>query len=143
MSDRGAGLLPVLGVGGVAAVEVVDVKPEESLQSTVADWLDLMSDRMDFVWFHVPGGGHMSVAMGRKRKRLGAKAGVPDIFVHYRGGLAMQIELKTEKGRLSKSQKEWQSRCEDLQIPHHVCRNLAQVQIWVNRYHRTSAGIPE
>lgn len=88
---------------------------EEFEQHVLAAWLD--SRRIDgwpLLWAHIPNGGHKSARMGARRKRMGARAGVPDvlIFDHPRG-YAFQgaaIELKRKDGKpsdVSASQTDW------------------------------------
>ena len=100
---------------------------EDELQISVAELLDLLAHGWKFMWYHVPGGGHMSVAMGAKRKRMGAKAGCPDIHIDMEGGRTFKIELKTEKGRMSEAQKEWKRNCKQLGIPYYICRSVDEV----------------
>lgn len=64
--------------------------------------------RLQFL-FHIPNetaGGQSWVIRNRQ---LGVKPGVPDLFypVPLHGYHGLFIELKTEKGRLSKEQKKW------------------------------------
>jgi len=76
--------------------------PEESLQRAVAAYLDLALPE-DACWTTIPAGGGGRVR-GAKLKGMGYKAGWPDLQIVYRGRLIC-IELKSEKGRLSKPQK--------------------------------------
>ena len=56
----------------------------------------------------IPNGGHRHIGVARKLKAEGTRAGIPDYTLYVsRGGYnALLIELKHEKGILSKSQKE-------------------------------------
>jgi len=100
---------------------------EEQLQRAVVDYLHLVS-RGRFRFFHIPGGGHISRAMGARRKRMGARAGAPDLILEIAGGRLIEIELKTGKGRLSKSQKAWQKESFELGVPYFVARSVDQVR---------------
>lgn len=66
--------------------------------------------------------------MGARRKRFGAKAGTPDIVIETQGGRVIEIELKTENGRLSKSQQARLRESWEMGIPYHICRSLEDVQ---------------
>jgi hypothetical protein len=91
------------------------VSPEESLQISVVQYLEWHS-RGRYRVLAIPNGGHMSAAMGARRKRMGAKAGAPDLLIQLHGGKCIEIELKTEKGRQSKSQRDWQAESERLGV---------------------------
>jgi len=104
------------------------VLTEEQLQRTIADYLNLMSRSGRFRWFHVPNGGHISRSLGARRKRMGARAGVPDILIETKGGKVIEIELKTDKGRLSRSQQEWQRESYHLGVPYFVVRSVEEME---------------
>lgn len=59
--------------------------------------------------FHIPNGGYRNAAEAVHFKRLGVKAGVPDLFLPHpsNGYHGLFIEMKSEKGRPSALQKEW------------------------------------
>ena len=84
------------------------IRREQELQKTVARYLDLALPK-DAVFFHCPNGGARSKAEAGIFKAMGVKAGVPDIFIIYRGRV-VAIELKSEKGRLTPAQKDMHSR---------------------------------
>jgi len=81
---------------------------EDKHQEALAQWLDLRGLR----WFHPPNGGQRNRIVAGKLKAQGVKAGVPDVIIttpvpnrpEVRG---VALELKTEKGRLSSSQRQW------------------------------------
>lgn len=70
----------------------------------VAEFLDL-SLPDDAVWWHTPNEGRRDAKTGAKLKRLGMRAGFPDICICYRGHL-YTIELKAPGGRLMDTQRE-------------------------------------
>lgn len=59
--------------------------------------------------FHIPNGGYRNAAEAVHFKRLGVKAGVPDLFLPFpsNGHHGLFIEMKSAKGRPSALQKEW------------------------------------
>lgn len=104
--------------------------PEDSLQITVAEHLD----RIGLDWFHVPNGGSRNVIEARKLKRMGIKAGVPDVLIfrpcwtpagRYIHGLA--IELKAGKNKLEPSQKDWRGKLVAKGWVWQECRSLDDV----------------
>lgn len=87
---------------------------EQQAQMAVAAYLDALG----VLWMHCPNEGKMSPQYGAKRKRLGVKAGVPDILIFswpkrgkykndYRDFKGFAIELKVGKNKLTVQQSEW------------------------------------
>nr|WP_249649897.1 VRR-NUC domain-containing protein [Pectobacterium carotovorum] len=64
---------------------------------------------------HIPNEGKCGPKAARHAKRLGIRAGVPDLFLALpRGGYAgLLIEMKTKCGKLSAQQEVWLKRLED------------------------------
>lgn len=63
----------------------------------------------DCTAFHVPNGEKRTEATARKLKRLGTVPGVSDLIVVC-SGRPLALEIKTESGALSGSQKEWREK---------------------------------
>lgn len=78
-------------------------RPEQQLQRTVAAYLRLMLPD-DVFWSAFPAGGGGRIR-GAQLKAMGLRPGVPDLMFIY-CGRAYFIELKSDKGRLSKAQDE-------------------------------------
>ena len=104
---------------------------EHQLQRSIAQLLDHYERQGKLKWHSVPNGGHMSPAMGRRRKDEGMKAGAPDLVLYFPGGSAVQVEVKTATGRLSSSQKVWQESCQALTLPYVICRDLGEIEALV------------
>lgn len=103
------------------------VMPEATLHAWVAMGLDqVLPD--DALWFHVPNEGKRGWHAQRSFKRLGARAGVPDIII-MRGGKAWCIELKSAKGKLTAAQRAFHVLLERAGIPVKVCRDRAEVMM--------------
>ncbi|UUE55883.1 VRR-NUC domain-containing protein [Pectobacterium aroidearum] len=64
---------------------------------------------------HIPNEGKRGPKAARDAKRLGVRAGVPDLFLALpRGGHAgLWIEMKSKGGKLSVQQEVWLKRLED------------------------------
>ncbi len=75
---------------------------EDDFHMAVASYLDLALPK-DAVWTTIPAGGG-GTARGARLKRMGYKAGFPDLQIFYRGRVIC-IELKSKKGQLSNVQK--------------------------------------
>lgn len=83
-----------------------DVPTEVQEQVVAATWLS----KKNIPFYHIPNGGYRNALEGAKFKRMGVKAGVPDlcIVVSRKGYHGLYIELKrVSGGTLSDSQKFW------------------------------------
>lgn len=76
---------------------------EEQFHRAVVELLDSVLPAGCF-WFHPPNGEKRPHGSGGKMKGLGARAGMPDICIVWRGRLHC-IELKAPGGKLSASQR--------------------------------------
>lgn len=82
------------------------VLTEDDEQIALVNWLD----KHNIPFYHIPNGGRRTLLQGLKFKRLGVKAGVPDIciVVANKTHHGLYIELKRrEGGRLSDAQRHW------------------------------------
>ena len=96
----------------MAKTNAMPIPSEDDEQRALASWLDLAG----LAWLHVPNGGHRHVLVGLRLKRLGAKAGAPDVLIFSRcpaqpelRGVAIELKRR-DGGRLSDAQKAWISR---------------------------------
>lgn len=62
------------------------------------------------------------------RKNMGVTAGVPDICVILKKGTTIWLEVKSEKGRLTDSQKEFHAKLLELNHKVYVVRSVEDVQ---------------
>ncbi len=54
--------------------------------------------------------------------QMGMKSGCPDLILEFKDGKFVYIELKTNKGSLSKSQKLWKVISDILKTPHYIIK---------------------
>ena len=73
-------------------------------------------------YFHVPNQGIRSFRYKMLLASMGMKAGCPDLILEFKGGKIIYIEIKTDKGLLSKSQKIWQTISNILKTPHYIIK---------------------
>lgn len=76
-------------------------------------------------WFHhIPNGGYRTPAEAAHFKRLGVKAGVPDLLLPYPVGdhHGLWIELKSLSGKPSQAQREWILWLRDQGYCAYICR---------------------
>lgn len=89
--------------------------------------------------FHIPNGGRRDPAEAANLKRLGVKAGVPDIFVPVACGKwhGMFIEMKRRKnGRLSEAQADWIQFLNGMGFYAVVACGAAEAVEFVRKYYR-------
>ena len=77
---------------------------EQAIHESLCQWLTLALPREAF-FFHPANGEYRNVITGARLKRMGLKAGVPDLVVLY-GGKAVFLEIKAPKKYLSPEQRE-------------------------------------
>lgn len=83
----------------------------------------------DLLAFHVPNGGGRNKIEAAKFKRMGVMAGVSDIVIltptdGYNGAV---LELKTEKGKVQKSQREFMDKAKSNGYYTTVIRNHGEL----------------
>lgn len=85
---------------------------EDDEQAAVMEWATLMRyqrPELDLL-HHIPNGEYRHPAVAKRLKRLGVKAGIPDLFLPVARGTfhGLYIEMKKRKGgRVSTEQKSW------------------------------------
>ena len=84
---------------------------EAEEQMAVIKWAELMSHKHPCLKFlyHTPNGGSRNIAEAANLKRMGVKAGVPDLCLPYPNGKyhGLYIEMKTDNGRSTAAQREY------------------------------------
>ncbi|MBU2708948.1 VRR-NUC domain-containing protein [Zooshikella marina] len=95
--------------------------------------------------FHVPNGGHRHVAVAKKLKGEGVKAGVPDILIlQPRGGYhGLAIEFKAtppKSAPVSDSQLEWINRLTENGYMAVVCKGFAAAKETIIQYANLNHG---
>ena len=85
---------------------------EEQEQAVIFQWAEIMVNRHPELrlLYHCPNGGWRSKPEAVRFKRIGVKAGVPDLClpVARKGYHGLHIELKRQKGgKLREDQKQW------------------------------------
>ena len=88
--------------------------PEYQIQCALVSWCDVVAVAYPDVGLYIATdpAGQRTPQAGARRKRMGVRAGVPDIMwpVARKGFHSLWIELKTDKGRLSPAQSDWLAR---------------------------------
>ena len=109
---------------------------EHKLQSACVRWYRLQYPKMKHNLFSVPNGGKRDAATGAKLKEEGALAGVADLIFlksnRFYG--ALLIEMKTDEGKQSQHQKEWQQKITNDGYKYVIVRSLDEFQKEINQY---------
>lgn len=109
---------------------------EHRLQTACVTWFRYQYNRYYHNLFAVPNGGRRDKETGAMLKDEGVLRGVADLILlksnaHYG---ALLIEMKTEKGKQSPNQREWQEKIEKDGYKYVICRSKEDFQREVNDY---------
>lgn len=116
---------------------------EHDIQANCVSWFRFQYNRYRNMLFAVPNGvffnaSNRSKAFAYHRKLIdeGLVSGVADLIllVPRHGFGALCIEMKTEKGKQSEQQKQWQSDCEQAGNKYAVCHSFKEFQQVINEY---------
>lgn len=110
---------------------------EHRIQCACVRWFHLEYPEYKGRLFSVPNGGRRDATTAAKLKAEGVVAGVSDLILLKRNKLygALLIEMKTESGRQSESQKQWEQivTAED-EYKYVVCHSFDDFQREVDNY---------
>lgn len=97
---------------------------EHRLQCNCVMWFRLQYPRL--VLFTIPNGGARTITTGAMLKAEGVLAGVADLFLMFpvKQFHGLFIEMKTDNGRQSESQKQFQTLAESNGYKYVVCRSF-------------------
>ena len=107
---------------------------ESQLQINLVKWFRLKYP--EHVMYAIPNGGKRSVITAAIMKAEGVLPGVADLFLmqpnkDYHG---LYIEVKTEKGKQSPYQKEFERKAKQKGYDYQVCRNFDEFQEIITKY---------
>ncbi len=109
---------------------------EHQIQVAMCKYMDLLK----VPYFAIPNGGARHLMIAKKLKAEGVKAGVADLFImlpneFYHG---LFIETKTDSGRQSDKQKEFQQKCFEYGYAYKIIRSVAELAEFLDSY-----GLPK
>jgi len=109
---------------------------EETLQTLCVNWFKTKYPALSRLLVHVPNERKCSVQRGAVLRGMGVTAGVADLilFVARHPHHGLHIEMKTPKGRVRDSQKEWGNLVEAQGYKYTICRSLQDFQSIINGY---------
>ena len=98
---------------------------EHRIQVAICNYLNWQK----VLFYAVPNGGMRTLGVAKKLKAEGQKAGVADLclMVHNNTWHGLYLEVKTGKGRLSETQKEWFPKCVEAGYYYQVVRSVDEV----------------
>lgn len=107
---------------------------EDNLQKACVRWFRYQYP--DILIHHSPNGGFRTSIEGAKFKAMGTLAGFADLVIlAQRGGSgALFIEMKSDKGRQSDYQKQFEEYCKAAGYTYCVVRTIDEFMESVNRY---------
>lgn len=111
--------------------------PEDQLHEDVVAQARLQLRRGVF-FFHVPNQNSGTIGWRMKLKRMGARAGTPDLVFVYQGR-AHFMELKAPKGTTSDVQHEAHADIRNAGAPVAICKSIPEVVSAWNRWGLTNA----
>lgn len=81
-------------------------------------------NQLNGIFFHIPNeiSSNKSPVFGAKLRKMGKIPGAPD-YVFMWGNDCGCIEMKTEKGKLTENQVEFQKWCQTHKVKYEVCRS--------------------
>jgi hypothetical protein len=109
---------------------------ESKMQINCVRWFRLQYPQYAKLLFSVPNGGARRLAEAKILKAEGATPGVADLILLASNGTynSLCLELKTEKGRQSDSQKEWQQVAEQNGNKYVIVRSIYEFISEVKKY---------
>lgn len=109
---------------------------EDKLQMSCIKWFDYQYPKLRMRLHHSPNGGRRDKVEASKFKAMGVRAGFPDLILLHPNQFYpfMGIELKTDKGRQSEAQKEYQKIFEIIGAKYIVVRSLEEFIREMNDY---------
>lgn len=109
---------------------------EDQLQIACVRWFDMQYPEYRMLLHHSPNGGYRTLTEGKLFRKMGTRAGFPDLLLLLQTDewTALAIELKTDTGKQSVHQKEWQNVATQNGIRYEVVRSFDEFYGLVNEH---------
>lgn len=109
---------------------------EENLQIACIKWFDYQFPSYRPLMHHSPNGGKRNAREAARFKAMGTRAGFPDLILMIPNlqYFMLWIEMKSDKGRQSEHQKEYQILAEKNEIKYVICRSFEEFRETVTDY---------
>ncbi len=109
---------------------------ESEIQKNCITWFRMQYPHFGKVIFAIPNGGHRNPREAAIMKAEGVTAGVADVIllVAKKGFNSLCIEFKTQKGKQTELQKEWQEQAEKQGNKYVICRSFDDFRKIIDDY---------
>ena len=109
---------------------------ESRLQQACVKWFNLQHANLRMLLIAVPNGGARNTIEASRLKSEGVVAGASDLIllVPNSHGQILCIEMKTDKGRQTENQRQFQAAIENVGNRYVICRSLEQFIHEVNTH---------
>lgn len=109
---------------------------ESKIQIACVNWFGYQYPQLHAVFYSVPNGGKRTLTEAKILKAEGVKAGVADLILNFpnKDFTFLAIEMKTENGKQTTNQKNWQKEIEKLGAKYVLCRNITEFITEINNY---------
>ena len=109
---------------------------EDVQQRYVIHWFRLQYPDLQGLLYHIPNGQNVGPKVGARLKASGLVSGIPDLHLavpteDYPG---LYIEMKTEKGRNTPTQRHMQQMLKDVGYCVEVCRSFDEARSVITEY---------
>lgn len=106
------------------------------MQEVCVAWARLQHPAAAMLLHHSPNGGRRDAREGARFKAMGTSAGFPDLFLCLARGPwhGLAIEMKSDEGRLTATQRGWGLRLDAEGYRYEVCRSFDQFRAIVDGY---------
>lgn len=118
---------------------------EDDLHMACVRWFDMRYPKLRELLHHSPNGGLRNEREAARFKRMGVRAGFPDLILLLPRGRCpfLGIELKTEKGRQSEYQRTYQKVFEGVGARYEVVRSvdgfMSAIDDYLHSYQQTES----
>jgi hypothetical protein len=109
---------------------------ESDLQSACVQWFRLQYPQLAPLLFAIPNGGYRNNLTAIRLKREGVVSGVADLILLRPNSeyTSLCIEMKTDKGRQTTRQRQWQEAAEANFNKYVICRSFEEFQSVIKDY---------
>lgn len=109
---------------------------ESKIQIACVQWFRYQYPKLEKLLIAVPNGGYRNAREAQIMKAEGVISGASDLIllVPKKGFGCLCVEMKTEKGRQSNNQKDWQKQTELNGNKYVICRNIDDFMVIINWY---------
>ena len=109
---------------------------EENLQIECVRWYELKYPKFGKLLHASPNGGKRDAREAARFKAMGTRPGFPDLILLFpaSGYSYLAIEMKSEKGKQSEYQKQYQDLIENTGAKYVICRSFDEFQKEIKDY---------